>query len=182
MYQLFLIGVEIPNSAIYTKLSMGWLTVKWPQSQQGHWPITLAGVILSFSSMFAQPSQFQYSFYPHTISLWNNLSLIKDSSAQHSNAHLRSYYHICFIYHFIILFIIRLHACISNHVIHVLVYYYGITSIIEKKTTLATFCTNTAAIDSRWRQRSFPCRVGSIVSGKERGLRLISINQIHCNS
>ena len=34
---------------------------------------------VQFQSVFAQSSQFQYSFYPHTISLWNDLSLTKDS-------------------------------------------------------------------------------------------------------
>ena len=34
---------------------------------------------LQLQHMFAQSSQLQYSFYPHTISLWNDLSLANGS-------------------------------------------------------------------------------------------------------
>ena len=36
---------------------------------------------VQIQTLFAQSSQFQFSFYPHTISLWNNLQLSNDSLA-----------------------------------------------------------------------------------------------------
>ena len=35
--------------------------------------------LVQVQTLFARSSQFQFSFYPHTISLWNNLQLSNDS-------------------------------------------------------------------------------------------------------